>query len=105
MTKAFRAPVGRACSVRVMTTAGGKLQAPLYLCEQPLAERRDGRTVGDHLRADEVIGRLRLDFERLEGLAQAPGGDVGVDQRPQRERHAQVLRRGLERKDVGGKMR
>src|SRR5687767_7796071 len=105
MTKAFRAPVGRACSVPVMTTAGGKLQAPLYLCEEPLPEGGNRRAVGDHLRADEVIGRLRLDFERLEGLAQAPRGDIGVDQRPQRKRHAEVLRGGLERQDVGGKMR
>src|SRR5687767_943058 len=26
------------CSVPVMTTAGGKLQPPLYLCEEPLSE-------------------------------------------------------------------
>src|SRR5688572_22719294 len=88
-----------------MTTAGGKLQPALYLCEEPLPEGRDGRAVGDDLRTDEVIGRLRLDFERLEGLAKAPGRDVGVDQGSQRERHAEVLRGGLERKDVRGKTR
>src|SRR5688572_21178705 len=110
MTKAFRAPVGAVfgtggTTAGGKTAAGGKLQPPLYLCEEPLPEGRDRRAVGDDLRTDEVIGRLRLDFERLEGLAKAPGGDVGVDQGPQRERHAQVLRSGLERKDVRGKTR
>src|ERR1700694_3264266 len=74
------------------------------LLEQPLAELRDGRALGNDLRAYQVIRRLRFQLHR-EGGAQPPRFDVGIDQRFQSKRHAELLRRRFERQDVGGEVR
>src|SRR6266850_307417 len=74
------------------------------LVEQPLAKGDDGRPLGNDLRADEVISRLRLELD-LERRAKAPGGEIGVDQRPQRKRDTELLRRGFERQDVRREVR
>src|SRR5258706_12201853 len=75
-----------------------------YLFQQPLPERSDGRALGDHLGAYQPVGALRphLDVERR---AQPARSDVGVDQRLERERHPQLLRRRFERQDVRGEAR
>src|SRR6266850_666511 len=74
------------------------------LVEQPLAKRRHRRALGDDLGAYQVIRRLRLQLH-LERGAQPSRCDIVVDQRLQGKRHPQLLRRRLERQDVGGKMR
>src|SRR3954468_9097119 len=76
----------------------------LGLAQQPLAKGDNRRALGNDLRADKVIGRARLELD-LEGRAQAPGLEIGVNQRPQRERHAEPLRCRLERQDIGREMR
>src|SRR2546425_8034956 len=74
------------------------------LLEQPLAECRHRRALGNNLGADQVIRRLRLQLH-LERRPQLARLDIVVDQGLQRKRHPQLLRRRLERQDVGGKMR
>src|SRR5258706_12639707 len=72
----------------------------LRLLQQPPRERRERRALGDRLGTDEVIRRLRLELD-VEGGAKAPGSEIGIDHRPQRERDAEFLRCRLQRKDVG----
>src|SRR5713226_8408425 len=74
------------------------------LVEQPLAKRGDRRALGNDLGTDQEIRRLRLQLH-LERGAQLSRCDIVVDQRFQSKRHPQLLRRRLERQDVGGKMR
>src|SRR2546422_4448007 len=74
------------------------------LLEQPLAECRHRRALGNNLGADQVIRRLRLQLH-LERRPQLARLDIVVDQWLQRKRHPQLLRRRLERQDVGGEMR
>src|SRR3981189_955343 len=74
------------------------------LVEQPLAKRGHRRALGNNLGAHQEISRLRLQLH-LEGGAQPYPCDIVVDQRFQSKRYPQLLRRRLERQDVGGKMR
>ena len=76
----------------------------MSLGKQPFAKGADGRAIRDDLGADQEIGRRRLHFDRKR-LHQAPRLEVGIDERAQRERDAELLRSGLEREHVGREAR